>query len=132
MPTFRELRVWERSHALVLELYRLTGELGEEARQTLGDDLRRASAQVAGHIAAATRCRRPQDYAAALNRAEAALALTEYLLLLGLDVGAFEPEISAALLAEIAAIDRNLSVMRAHLTAPVTEPRHVGASGIVE
>jgi four helix bundle protein len=132
MPTFRELRVWERSHVVVLELYRLTGELSPDARQTLGDDLRRASAQVAGHIAAASRCLRPADYAASLNRAEAALAQTEYLLLLGLDLGLFQPEITSALLGEIDAIDRSLTAMRVHLMAPATQPYHVGESGVVE
>src|SRR5688572_4643721 len=130
MPTFRELRVWERSHGLVLELYRLTGELPEPTRQILGDDLRRSSAQVAANIAAASRCQRPPDYAASLNRAEAALAQTEYLLLLGLDVGALQPELTSALLGEIDAIDRSLAAMRTHILAGPTQPHHVGASGI--
>jgi four helix bundle protein len=120
--------VFQRSHGLVVELYRLTAELPERARAVLGDELRRAGTAIAAHIAAASRCRRPRDYAAGLNHAEAALARTEYLLLLGLDTGQLAAEITSALLSELDAIDRALAVMRDRLSVAITAP-HV--SGVV-
>ena len=41
MQRFTELKVWQRSHALVLELYRITGGFPAEERFALTSQLRR-------------------------------------------------------------------------------------------
>ena len=134
MRSYRDLRVWKRAHALVRELFRLTAELPFEARQIVGDELRASSVHVPAHIAAASKSLTPGDYASALNRAEAALARTEYFLVLGLDVDYLPLELSHALLAEIHAIDGALAALRARLGGGpderATRPYRVGM-GIV-
>jgi len=134
VQSYRDLRIWKRAHALVRELYRMTGDLPCAARQIVGDELRGASIQIPAYIAAASRSLAPADYAAALNRAEAALARTEYFLLLGLDVEDLPLELSHALLAEIRAIDRALAALRERLSGTpderATRPYRLGL-GIV-
>jgi four helix bundle protein len=115
MPTFRDLRVWQRSHALALELFRRASDLPVDARHILGDDLRRSAARIATWVAAASRCMEPAVYAAALSRAEAALAQTESLLLLALDLGHLPPELTSSTFAEIDGIGRSLAHLRARV-----------------
>jgi four helix bundle protein len=48
MQRFTELKVWQRSHALALSIYRLTGSFPADERFGLTSQLRRAAVSVGG------------------------------------------------------------------------------------
>jgi len=112
MQRFQDLKVWQRSHALVLELYRQTQGFPGEERFGLVSQLRRAAASVPTNIAEGSKRQRRPDYARFLNIAEGSLAETEYLVLLSSDLGYLSPEIASRLTAEVTEIARMLNALR--------------------
>jgi four helix bundle protein len=81
MQRFTELKVWQRGHALVLKVYRLTTGFPLAERYGLTSQLRRAILSVPTNIAEGSKRVSSQEYARFLNMAEASLAEAEYLLL---------------------------------------------------
>lgn len=113
MQRFTELKVWQRSHALVLDVYRQTARFPDHERFGLTSQLRRAAASVPTNIAEGSKRQHPQDYARFLNIAEGSLAETEYLLLLSRDLAYLPNEAAEPTLAEVAEIARMLHALRA-------------------
>jgi four helix bundle protein len=109
---FTELKVWERSHLLVLELYRLTAGFPPDERYGLVSQLRRAAVSVPNNIAEGSKRDSNPEYARFLNIAEGSLTETEYLLMLSRDLGYLPTEKAKALLLEVDAIARMLSALR--------------------
>ena len=109
---FRDLKVWQRSHALVLSLYPLTATLPASERFGLVSQLRRAVVSVPANIAEGSKRQGRNDFAHFLNIAEGSLAETEYLLTLVVDLG-YVPQVTAApLLADIDEIAGMLYALR--------------------
>jgi four helix bundle protein len=109
---FTELRVWQRSHQLVLAVYRLSKEFPPAERYGLLSQLRRAVLSVPTNIAEGSKRQGRQDYARFLNIAEGSLAEIEYLLMVSRDLGYVEPEQAGPLLEEIHEIAGMLSSLR--------------------
>lgn len=82
MHHFANLNVWKRSHAPVLNLYRLSAGFPIEEPFGLTSQIRRAAASVPTNMAEGSKRKSQRDYAHFLNLAEASLAETEYLILL--------------------------------------------------
>ena len=112
MQHFKDLKVWQRSHLLVLELYKLTAKFPTDERFGLVSQLRRAAASVPTNIAEGAKRRGQQDFARFLNIAEGSLAETEYLVLLSRDLGYLSSSVAEAPLAETAEISRMLNALR--------------------
>ena len=51
LEDFRQLKVWQKSHQLVLEIYKLTKEFPAEERFGLVPQMRRAAVSIAANIA---------------------------------------------------------------------------------
>jgi len=51
MRDFREIRVWEKAHALTLEIYKATSKFPKEETYGLTSQLRRASSSIPANIA---------------------------------------------------------------------------------
>jgi four helix bundle protein len=117
MQKFRDLRVWHRSHGLVLDVYRLTRSFPGEERFGLTSQLRRSSISVPTNIAEGSKRRRARDYARILNIAEGSLAETEYLLLLSGDLNYIERHVVDRLVAEAKDIARMLHALRTRVLA---------------
>ncbi len=113
MQRFTELKVWERSHALVLRVYEATKVLPADERFGLTSQLRRAAASVPTNIAEGSKRRGATDYARFLNIAEGSLAETEYLLMLARDLGYLSGDVAAPLLVESSEIAAMLYSLRA-------------------
>ncbi|MBZ5543964.1 MAG: four helix bundle protein [Acidobacteriia bacterium] len=118
MQRFTELKVWQRSHRFVLEIYGLTAKFLKEERYGLVTQLRRAAASVPTNIAEGSKRQGSQDYARFLNIAEGSLAETEYLLMLGRDLGYLRRELSEPLLSELTEIARMLNRLREKVQSP--------------
>jgi four helix bundle protein len=112
MQPFTELKVWQRSHALVLKIYSLTRDFPAEERFGLTSQLRRAAISVATNIAEGSRRQHAQDFARFLNIAEASLAELEYLLMLARDLGLAEHTALDPHLSEAVEIARMLHALR--------------------
>ena len=115
MQRFTELKVWQRSHALVLELYRLTTAMPAEERFGLVSQLRRAAVSVPTNIAEGSKREGRQDYARFLNIAEGSLVETEYLLMLSRDLGYLSADVAQSPLGEIREIAAMLNNLRARV-----------------
>ena len=112
MQRFTDLKVWQRSHALVLQLYRMTKSLPSDERFGLISQIRRAAVSVPTNIAEGSKRQGRQDYARFLNIAEGSLVETEYLLMLSRDLGYLTPKVVEVPLAEIAEIASMLHQLR--------------------
>ena len=86
MQRFRDLKVWQRSHALVRQVYSLTRRFPEDERFGIVSQLRRAAVSVPTNIAEGAKRLHKGEYARFLNIAEASLSETQYLLLLSRDL----------------------------------------------
>ena len=84
--TYRELIVWQKAHAWVLNVYRLTRQFPKEELYGLTSQLRRAAASVPSNIVEGFKRRGPQEKLRFLNIAEASLAEASYQLLLSQDL----------------------------------------------
>ena len=117
MQHFSELKAWQKSHALVLNLYRLTTHFPGDERFGLTSQLRRAAVSVPTNIAEGTKRRGKQDYARFLNIAEGSLSETEYLVMLSCDLGYVERQETDQPLSEISEIARMLYALRCKVQA---------------
>jgi four helix bundle protein len=84
---FRELRVWERSHALTLEVYRATQSWPPEERYGLTAQIRRSVASIATNIAEGSVRPTDLDFARFLHIALGSASELDYQLLLARDLG---------------------------------------------
>ncbi len=117
MQRFTELKVWQRGHALVLNVYRMTTGFPQAERYGLQSQLRRAALSVPTNIAEGSKRLTPQEYARFLNIAEASLAETEYLLMVSRDLGYVTQEMAAKSFEEIAELSRMLHALRKKVEA---------------
>jgi len=62
LKSFRELRVWQESYALCLDLYRLTRGLPKEEKYGLSSQLRRAAVSIPSNIAEGYGRKTTQEY----------------------------------------------------------------------
>ena len=112
MQRFTELKVWERSHRLALQIYQVSKRMPADERFGLIPQLRRALVSVPTNIAEGSKRTSSQEYARFLNIAEASLAETEYLLILSRDLG-YESAVSLkTIFSEVAEIAGMLHRLR--------------------
>lgn len=112
MQRFTELKVWQRSHALALEIYRMTATFPDAERFGLTSQIRRAATSVPSNIAEGSKCAHRKDYARFLNIAEGSAAELEYLLILARDLGLISQERSQPAAGEVEEIARMLYGLR--------------------
>ncbi len=123
MQRFTELKVWQRSHALVLEIYRATVRFPQDERFGLVSQLRRAALSVPTNIAEGSKRQSNQEYCRFLNIAEASLAETEYLLMVSRDLKYLKAENSEMLLRELTEIARMLNALRSKVERDANQPQ---------
>ena len=112
MQSFRDLRVWRRAHEFVLEVYRISAEFPREEMFGLTSQLRRAATSVPANIAEGAKRVGARDYARFQNIAEGSASETQYLLLLGQELGYVEASRIQAVLAESSEIMKMLAGLR--------------------
>ena len=95
---FQDLVVWQKAHALVLEVYRMTSKYPKGELFGLTSHMRKAAVSVAANIAERFKKRSGPDKARFLNSAEASLEELRYFIL-SLDLG-YAPKVPEAASAE--------------------------------
>ena len=117
MQRFTEIKVWQRGHALVLNMYRASVGFPVAERYGLLSQLRRAVLSVPTNIAEGSKRTGRQEYARFLNISEASLAETEYLLMVSRDLGYMTAAMVKPLLSEVADLARMLHALRVKVEA---------------
>lgn len=90
MESWKELKVWQKAHSLVLEIYKLTAKFPNDERFRLTDQLCRAAASVPANIVEGQSRRTTKEYIQFLYNARGSLEETRYHLLLAKDLGFLE------------------------------------------
>ena len=116
MQRFTELRVWQRAHALTLEVYRFSAAFPIHEQFGLTSQIRRAAVSVGANIAEGSKRRSSADYARFLNIAEGSLAEVQYLAIVGRDLKYAEPTVTGELLDRTETVARMLNTLRARVT----------------
>jgi four helix bundle protein len=117
MQRFTDLKVWQRGHALVLSVYRMTTGFPLNERYGLTSQVRRAALSVPTNIAEGSKRLTGQEYARFLNIAEASLAETEYLLMVSRDLGYITSIVADKSFVEISELSRMLHGLRKKVEA---------------
>jgi four helix bundle protein len=112
MQRFTDLRVWQRAHALVLDVYRLSSTFPTDERFGVVSQLRRAAASVPTNIAEGSKRDSNPEYARFLNIAQSSLAETEYLLILSRDLGYIAADVGENTLRELNEVGGMLTNLR--------------------
>jgi len=86
MQDFHKVKVWEKAHALTLEVYRMTVRFPRSEEFGLRSQLRRASASIAANIAEGCGRASPAEFGQFLNQAIGSASELEYHLLLARDL----------------------------------------------
>jgi four helix bundle protein len=123
MQNYRDIRVWQRAHRLVLRLYALTEMFPQTERYGLVQQLRRAAVSVAANIAEGSKRLSKRDYVRFLNIAESSLRESEYYLLLARDLHFGDERAVSELLAEAETTSRMLSAFRQAVLASRQNPK---------
>jgi four helix bundle protein len=85
--SFQELIVWQKSHELVLMVYRLTAQFPKFELFALVSQMRKAAVSVPANIAEGFKRKRKPDKARVMNIAQASLEELRYYFVLSRDLG---------------------------------------------
>src|SRR3712207_1061416 len=99
---FEDLLVWQKSHQLVLRVYKLTSAFPKSEMFGLSSQMRRAAVSVPANIAEAFKRRGKPDKARVLNIAQGSLEELRYYFILTKDLGYAEAKGEHASAEEIA------------------------------
>jgi four helix bundle protein len=120
---FRELKVWERSHQLTLEVYKATTRFPREEMYGLTSQIRRAAASVPANIAEGCGRSSTAELARFLHIAMGSATELEYHLLLARDLNFLADDHYAHLERELAEVKRMLNTYLQKMKASQTQPR---------
>ncbi len=92
MVHWKDLKVWQKAHALVVEVYRLTSTFPKEELYGLTSQLRRSSSSVPANMVEGQSRNTTKEYLQFLYNARGSLEETRYHLLLAHDLECLEKE----------------------------------------
>lgn len=111
MKDFRDLKVWEKAHALTLQCYEATKPFPREELFGLISQIRRASSSVPANIAEGCGRRGNGELHRCLQIAMGSASELEYHLLLSRDLGFLKPEIHEKVQPQVEEVKRMLSAL---------------------
>ena len=91
IETFEDLVVWKKTHALVLEIYRMTRDYPKDEKFSLVSQMRRAAVSIAANIAEGFKKRTLRDKSNFYNISQGSLEELRYYLILSADLGYLKP-----------------------------------------
>ncbi len=111
MSDFKDLKVWQRAHQLVLDTYRATATFPAGERFGLTSQLRRSAVSIGANIAERGGRATHRDRLRFLHMAQGSAREVESHLLVARDLGLLAADTAATLLQQIAEIQRMLSAL---------------------
>jgi four helix bundle protein len=109
MQDYHRLKVWEKAHALAIDVYRLSGDFPRRDGLALTAQLRRAALSVPANIAEGAGKMSGAEFRRYLEIALGSAAETNYHLLVARDAGVLEPSRYAELAERATEIRRMLT-----------------------
>ena len=109
MQDYRKLQVWQKSHNLVLQVYKITKGFPGDERYGLTSQLRRAAVSIPSNIAEGSGRKTQAEFARFLHIAMGSASEVEYHLLLARDLGYVEEDQYRLTSHQVAEIKRMLS-----------------------
>ena len=117
MQDFRRLKVWERAHALTLEVYRVSEKFPRQETYGLTAQVRRASASIGANIAEGACRKGDPEFARFLQMAFGSASELEYELLLTKDLGLLQISDHSRLSARVTEVKKMLASLISKLRA---------------
>jgi four helix bundle protein len=124
MQDFRELKVWQRAHELVLQIYRSTAAFPDNERYGVTSQLRRAAVSIAANIAEGCRRGSDADFARFLQIAIGSASEVEYFLILARDLGYLEPREYESINVDMQEVGRMLNGLLARVRSGAQSASH--------
>jgi four helix bundle protein len=87
LKSFKELEVWQKAHALVLQTYRVTNAFPDREKYGIISQVRRSAASILANIAEGFGRRTTKELLQFLANANGSLEETRYFLILSRDLG---------------------------------------------
>ena len=109
MESWKELKVWQKAHGLVLEIYKLTAKFPNDECFRLTDQLCRAAVSVAANIVEGQSRQTTKEYVHFLHNARGSLEETRYHLLLARDLKLLDPDRHAAVETDCETVSKMLN-----------------------
>ena len=122
MKDFRQLKVWDKAHALTLQVYRVTAQFPREELFGITSQVRRCSASVAANIAEGCGRTGNGDFHRFLSIAAGSAVELEYFLLLAHDLTLMKPQAYEGVQKDVVELQR----MLASLARKVDGARNLG------
>jgi len=97
MKSFRELKVWQKAHELVLDIYKRTADFPKDEFFSVAGEARRDAVEVAARIVRGWAQRRNGDFPRYLFMAIGSATQLEYHLLLAKDLGLLAESVQSEL-----------------------------------
>ena len=82
MKSFRELKVWQKAHELVIDIYKMTAKFPDNERFGLISQIRRSAVSIPANIVEGFKRKGRGDFLHFLNIADASLEETKYFIIL--------------------------------------------------
>lgn len=108
MRDFRKYDVWQLSHQLVLEIYKISKIFPKEEQFNITSQLRRAAASIPTNISEGCGRNSDKEFSQFLNIAIGSTSETEYLIILSTDLNLIDTENSKKLLEAVNQIKSKL------------------------
>ena len=108
MKDYRELKVWQRSHWLTMEIYRLTKVFPKDELDGLASQLRRCSSSIPANIAEGGGRDGDAELKRSMSIAPGSACELDYFIFLGSELGYIEAQAAVHAAAEILEIRRML------------------------
>jgi four helix bundle protein len=102
--SFTDLIAWQKAHAFVLSVYKLTGIFPRSEIYAPSSQFRRAAISIAANIAEGFKKRGTADKARFFNIAQGSLEVCQYYLILAHDLGYADTTVMRPQLAEVSKI----------------------------
>ncbi|HKT18973.1 MAG TPA: four helix bundle protein [Stellaceae bacterium] len=115
MQDFRDLKVWQKAHEIVLAIYRASTNFPSDERFGLTSQLRRAAVSIPANIAEGTLRSSDADFAHFLHIALGSAGEVDYYLLLARDLKFIEPDKHSVLDASLQEVKRMLAALTARV-----------------
>lgn len=117
MRDFKQLKVWQNAHRLVLDIYSQSKVFPDDERFSLTAHLRKSATSVASNIAEGCGRQGGRELARFLSIAAGSASETEYQLLLARDLGYLPPKAHDHLAVQVSEVRRMLQSFMHKLTA---------------
>jgi four helix bundle protein len=115
MGDFKKLKVWQKAHALALEVYTCTASFPDHERYGLTAQLRRAAGSVAANIAEGCGRRTDNELARYVRISLGSATELEYHLLLATDIGFLPPKLYDSLCPSVLEVQNMLAGLERRL-----------------